>query len=181
MEEDEYIGEIRLFAADFAPEGWVLCDGTAYPVSGHEALFALIGTTWGQQAPNMFCVPDLRDRVPIGQGQGQEQEQGKPMRTRTLGTYGGLPSVLADLPPHYHRLRVSKASATENTVAGKLPGTVIETGTVGGLYLKVPGTGVAFSEKAIESKGESVPHDNHMPSFAINYIICVRGVFPDLN
>lgn len=175
MEEDEYVGDIRLFAGDFAPDGWVLCDGRAYPISEYELLFALIGTTWGAPTPNTFCVPDLRDRVPIGQGQGPS------LSVRNLGSYGGSPSVLADLPPHTHSFQASKAPADKDTAAGNLPGTVTASGSVAGLYLEVDGTAVTLSAKSIEFKGESVPHDNHMPSFAINYIICLRGVFPDLN
>ena len=175
MEEDEYIGEIRLFAGDYAPQGWLLCDGRAYPTSGHEALYSLIGEAWGSPAPNTFCVPDLRDRVPIGQGQGPG------LSPRALGKHGGSPSELADLPPHTHKFRASKADAGDVPVEANILGKVTANGSVTGLYLKVGGTAVALNSKSIEYAGGSVPHDNYMPSFAVNYIICEYGVYPDLD
>ena len=175
MEEDEYIGEIRLFAGGFAPEGWALCDGTAYSISEYQPLYALIGNTWGDDGPSKFRVPDLRDRVPIGQGQGLN------LTPRIFGTYAGSPAVQADLPPHTHRFQASKAPADQTDVTLSLPGTVTADGSVEGLYLKVAGTAAAFSNKAIGSAGGNAPHDNHMPSFAITYIICMNGLFPDFS
>lgn len=175
MEEDEYIGEVRLFAGDFAPEGWALCNGAAYSVSEYQALYSVIGTLWGDDGPTRFRVPDLRDRVPIGQGQGVA------LTPRSMGTYGGFPSVVADLPPHTHKFHASRAAADQTGVTSMLPGVVTADNTVQGLYIEVAGTEATFSDKAIQQAGAGTSHDNHMPSFALTYIICMNGLYPDLN
>lgn len=175
MEEDEYMGEIRLFAGGYAPHGWLLCDGSAYPISQYEALYSLIGEAWGSPAPNSFCVPDLRDRVPIGLGQGPG------LSPRILGKHGGSPSELADLPPHNHKFRASKADAATDQSFVNIPGKVKPNGSVAGLYLKVDGTAVALNSRSVGYAGGSKPHDNYMPSLAVTYIICADGLYPDFD
>jgi len=172
---DSYFGEIRLFAGTYAPENWLFCDGSLLPIAGNEPLFALIGTTYGGDGVKDFALPDLRGRLPVGQGQGPG------LSNRVLGQQDGAASVtlsVAQIPPHNHMLKASPLKATQNTPAQYLfLGTAVPDQV---LYFQAQyeGNEVILSQQTIGNTGNNEPHDNLMPSMAINFIICKVGFYP---
>lgn len=160
-----YVGELRLFAGNFAPAGWMFCDGQLLPISENEVLFQLIGTTYGGDGQNTFALPDLRGRVPVHQGNGY-----------LLAETGGTESVTltsAQVPPHTHALRASTAAAT-----GSAPGNALlaATGTVNSYGSGNPDQ--PMTAGALTPSGGSQPHDNMAPYLAVSYIISLFGIFP---
>lgn len=175
---DAYTGEIRLFAGDFAPTDWMMCDGRALAIATYQDLFGLFGTTYGGDGVNYFNLPDLRGRLPVGSG------QGKGLSKYVPGQAGGENTVAltpANLPPHRHDIQVSANAATSPT-----PSTSLTLATVDpGLHLYVDTTQgtvtgtTDFSANAIGAGGGGRSHDNIMPCLGLNYIICVaNGVYP---
>lgn len=159
-----YVGEIRLFAGNFAPAGWMFCNGALVPISENETLFQLIGTTYGGDGQTTFGLPDLRGRVPIHQGS-----------NRVIGEMGGSETVTltsAQIPQHTHTLKAS--SALSNGSAGG--GGVLAATAVNIYGSAVPTT--AMAAQAVASVGGSQPHQNMAPFVGINYIISLFGIFP---
>jgi microcystin-dependent protein len=169
---DPYIGEIRLFAGNFAPSGWALCDGRLVAISEYDALFSLIGTTYGGDGQVTFALPDLRGRVPVHQGQGPG------LTNRVIGDRAGAeqsPLTAAQLPAHNHVLAATTAAAVgASGVAGSLTGTVA-TGTQ--LYGSAPG-GAAMAASALATSGGNLPHPNVAPFLSVNFIISLFGIYP---
>lgn len=166
---DPYIGEIRIFAGNFAPAGWNFCDGAMLPISQFQALFALIGTTYGGDGQQTFALPDLRGRVPVHQGQGPG------LSNRVIGESGGTESVtltVAQIPAHNHSLRAT--SALSSGAAGA--GGVLAATAVNMYGTAAPATPMAT--QAVGAQGGSQPHNNMAPFLGINYIIALFGVFP---
>jgi len=174
---ESYVGDIRLFAGTFAPRGWVLCNGALLSISEYEMLYTLIGTAYGGDGQTTFAVPDLRGRVPVGQGTGLG------LSPRVLSQVYGSESVTlltAQMPQHTHALNATAATATSAQPGGML---LAQTGT-DNLYGPVPATDPqpqTMAANAVSPAGGSQPHNNIMPSMAINYIIAVEGVFPSRN
>ncbi|HEU4375195.1 MAG TPA: tail fiber protein [Telluria sp.] len=176
-----YIGEIRMFGGNFPPVDWAFCDGATLPISEYEALFVLIGTTYGGDGQTTFALPDLRGRVPIHQGTGP----GLP--TYPLGAQGGVETVTlstAQLPAHTHGLGASTAAPIVapgglDITAGVayVPASFSSKPNAYGL----PGNPVAMSAQAITPAGASTPHDNMGPYLGINFIIALVGIFPQQN
>jgi microcystin-dependent protein len=168
---DPYIGEIRMFAGTFAPAGWAFCEGQLMAISENDALFNLIGTTYGGDGQSTFGLPDLQGRVPVHQGQGPGITQ-----NYVIGEEVGVESVTLDgtqLPVHNHQFFASTATGTSNTPADNIPAAP----PVAKLYrVGVPGD--AFPATLVQVTGGSQPHDNIMSYIAINYIISLFGVFP---
>lgn len=172
---DPFVGEIRPFAGSYAPVDWLLCNGNTLSISGNEMLFSLLGTNFGGDGVTTFALPDLRGRLPIGFGQGPG------LSNRTFASSGGSEGVqlsVANIPIHTHPLNVTTAAATEHSPAGKLfanpePNT---------FYATTPASGsqpqVLNNDTVTISGGADQPHENRMPTFAINYIICVNGIYP---
>ena len=164
-----YIGEIRMFGGNFAPLGWAFCDGQLLAIAQNDALFSLIGTTYGGDGQSTFALPDLRGRIPIHQGQG-------PLLTpRQIGETGGSETVTlttAQLPTHTHRL----ASGSPASLGDPSGAAVANTGATA-----IYGTGpanVAMAPTASVSAGGSQPHNNVMPYQCVNFIISLFGIFP---
>lgn len=178
---DPYIGEIRLFAGSFAPEGWHLCDGTVLTVQGNEALFSLIGGTYGGNGTTQFALPDLRGRVPIHQGQGQNPS----LTNRVLGQIGGAEAVAltaAQMPAHTHTLNASTGNATTITPSNSV-GLAKPTVAGWGQYFagNTPASDFSLlpmSGSALSVSGQSQAHPNVMPSLVLTYIICLIGLYP---
>lgn len=166
-----YLGEIRLFAGSFEPYPWRFCDGQSLPISQYEALFQLIGTTYGGDGEETFRLPDLRGRVPLhfGQGPGISQQY-------TQGEAGGVEEVtltVQQIPPHTHPLLASTGGGSDNGPAGR----VLANPPTTSLYVRdTPGT--AMPAGTIAPVGGSQPHSNLGPSVGINYVIAVEGIFP---
>lgn len=182
---EPFLGEIRLFAGDYAPAGWNFCDGTRLAIAEHSALFSLIGAIWGGDGRNDFALPDLRCRVPIGQG-------ARPGLTpRGLGQTGGAETVAlttATLPAHSHAFKATSKPATSMEPKNRLPGGVTASGATTGLYLKentaaatiqtMDANMLDFAGGRGRDKPAAAPHANSMPSLAINYIIALTGSYP---
>ncbi len=161
-----YVGEIRMFAGNFAPAGWMFCDGTILPISEYETLFILIGTTYGGDGQSTFALPDLRGRVPIH----QHQAAGF-----VMGATGGTETVtltVQQIPAHTHTVMASNAGATSNTPAGNIAavaqGDVYASGFVG----------TNMNAGAISTVGGSQPHNNLQPFLCVSYIISLYGIYP---
>jgi microcystin-dependent protein len=166
---DPFVGEIRLFAGNFAINGWAFCDGSLLPIAENQALFALLGTTYGGNGEDTFRLPDLRGRVPIHQGQGPG------LSRYEIGQTAGAESVtlgLAQYPAHRHTVAASTASGTAAPAGGVL----------GGNSVSVYGTTaptVTMAAQAIgAAPGGGQPHNNMAPSLGLNYIISLFGIFP---
>ena len=171
-----YIGEIRLFAGNYAPVNWHLCDGTLLPISGNEALFSLIGTAYGGNGVNNFALPDFRGRVGINQGQGTG------LSNYTLGQNGGAVDVTltsATTPAHTHALITAGSAATSPTAG---PGvTFANTTGQNVMYINNGASGTTQTSPAattIGNSGSGLPHENLMPGLSVNYIISLAGIFP---
>lgn len=164
-----YVGEIRLFAGNFAPAGWMLCQGQLLSIAENEVLFQLIGTTYGGDGQSTFALPDLRGRVPVHQGQGPG------LSPRTLGETGGTETITllgGQLPAHTHALHASTAAAT-----GTAPGGALLAATSVASY--DPGAAAtAMAAGAVGSAGGTQPHDNMAPTLVVSHIISLFGIFP---
>lgn len=160
-----YVGEIRMFAGNFAPAGWMLCEGQLLPISENETLFQLIGTTFGGDGQSTFALPDLRGRIPIHQGNGY-----------IIAETGGAEEVtlsVHNIPSHSHPLQAAAAPATESRPAGNL------FAEQRSLYFYSDGQPDSnLSSAAIGPAGGSQPHENMMPYLCINFIISLFGIFP---
>lgn len=162
-----YVGEIRMFAGNFAPAGWALCQGQLLAISENDVLFNLIGTTYGGDGQNTFALPDLRSRAPLHQGSGF-----------VIGQAGGVESVTlttTQIPAHSHvplgfastggqpkpdnGFWASSSPATQFATPANVPNLAMASGTLAG-------------------SGGSQPHDNMVPFLVINFIISLFGIFP---
>jgi microcystin-dependent protein len=162
-----YVGEIRIFAGNFAPAGWMFCEGQLLPISENETLFQLIGTTYGGDGESTFSLPDLRGRVPIHQG-----------NNFTLAQNGGVEEVTLttqQLPVHSHPLVATLNQGTQNQPADML---LAQSPTQNAFPY---GTDVPPSQLAanvVTSVGASQPHTNFQPYLCLNFIISLFGIFP---
>jgi len=160
-----YVGEIRIFAGNFAPAGWMLCNGQILPISENETLFQLIGTTYGGDGQSTFGLPDLRGRVPVHQGSGFALAQMGGQETVTLTT--------SQLPQHTHNAAAASSPGNTDSPAGVNSWAAVATP----LYSTVA-TNAQMNAGAISATGGSQPHDNMSPYLTINYIISLFGIFP---
>jgi microcystin-dependent protein len=166
-----FVGEIRMFAGNFAPLGWAFCDGQLLAITENETLFNLIGTTYGGDGQQTFALPDLRGRVPIHQGAGSG------LSPRILGQMGGVEELTltdAQLPSHNHPL-VAAATPAQATAepTGSLPAIATTA-----LY-SAPNSGtLAMDPAAVGNSGGSQPHNNLAPFLCVNFIISLFGIFP---
>jgi microcystin-dependent protein len=164
---EPFYGEIRMFAGNFAPIGWMFCEGQLLPISGNDALFNLIGTTYGGDGQSTFALPDLRGRLPLHQGQGF-----------VLGEAGGAETITLtsnQIPMHTHSFVATKAIAS-NTGPG---GHVVADSTLAGAKIYAADVGAsALAPGAVTPSGGSQPHDNVMPYVTVSFIIAVSGIFP---
>jgi microcystin-dependent protein len=164
-----YLGEIMLFAGNFQPRGWAFCNGQLLPINQNQALFSLLGTTYGGDGRVTFALPDLRDRVPIHFGQGPG------LSDRVLGERSGATThtlTLAEIPAHTHPLRVSSAPATSVTPVGMFPAR----NPAG--YAQFTATTPDVVMTAAGSAGGSQPHENLQPCLGLHFCIALQGVFP---
>jgi len=176
---DSYVGEIRLFAGNYAPDNWALCNGQLLAVSEYQALFTLIGTTYGGDGVSTFGLPDLRGRIPVGQGLGPG------LSARVIGQNGGTETVTvtsAQMPAHSHALLANTTTATDTTPSNSmLPGAITAPNT---FYQLSTGTNPKMQTAAlaaVSQSGGSQPHSNLMPSLCVSFIIALNGIFPTRN
>lgn len=162
-----YVGEIRMFAGNFAPAGWMFCAGQLLPISKNETLFQLIGTTYGGDGQSTFALPDLRGRIPIHQGNGF-----------ILAETGGVEEVtltVQQIPAHTHSLLATTNLASTNSPTNNVTGltqaaTITAYGSDNPLVNLIP--------TSVSSVGGSQPHTNFQPYLCINFIISLFGIFP---
>lgn len=160
-----YVGEIRMFAGNFAPAGWMFCEGQLLPISEYETLFNLIGTTFGGDGQSTFALPDMRGRIPIHQGSGF-----------ILAETGGAEEItlsVSQIPAHTHPLVASTNVSQDTNPAGKV------LGQSGSALLYIQDTADnGMSPQAISSRGGSQPHTNMQPYLCVDFIISLFGIFP---
>jgi microcystin-dependent protein len=166
---DPYIGEIRMFAGNFAPAGWANCDGQLMPISENEALFQLIGTTYGGDGQETFGLPNLQGRVPIHVGQGPG------LSSRVLGEVGGVETVTLTQPQlaaHTHQF-----IATQNPGTSPNPANDIVAQPAFSVFVEdVPLTTLA--PNVIQPVGGSQPHENRQPYLTVRFVISLFGIYP---
>ena len=162
-----YVGEIRIFAGNFAPAGWMFCEGQILPISENETLFQLIGTTYGGDGESTFALPDLRGRVPLHQGNGF-----------ILAETGGAEEItltIQQIPAHTHPLMGSTAVASTATPQNA----VVAQDNIVGVDFYIEDVPIAnMAATAITPIGGSQPHTNFQPYLCMNYIISLFGIFP---
>ncbi len=174
-----YVGEIRLFAGNFAPAGWQFCDGSLLPISEYETLFNLIGTTYGGDGQNSFQMPDMRGRLPVHFGQGPG------LSTYTLAQTGGVEQVtltIPQIPQHSHQVladnnpaNASSGVPTNNIYASQ---NTLQLYSVPGAPGNDPPSLVGMNNTMLTPVGGSQPHSNIQPFLCINFIISLFGIFP---
>jgi microcystin-dependent protein len=160
-----YVGEIRIFAGNFPPVGWMFCEGQLLPISENETLFQLIGTTYGGDGQENFALPDLRGRLPLHQGNGF-----------ILAETGGAEEVtltVSQIPAHSHAFLGSNAVANDPNPS---PHTLGESSAISLYQSGSPATPMA--PQAISSVGGSQPHNNFQPYLCLDFIISLFGIFP---
>ena len=183
---DQFVGEIRLFPYNFAPQNWALCNGQLMSISQNTALFSLLGTFYGGNGQTTFALPDLRGRVAIAPGQGSGLSQ------RALGETGGEEAVTlttATMPGHTHTLdaggslRGKNAAGDQRSPSGTVP--AAESSGVTATYsdaladapMRAGGVTLGGTASASATGGNS-PHENRQPLLTLNYCIALTGVFP---
>jgi microcystin-dependent protein len=166
MSGNDFMAELRLFSFNFAPKGWALANGQFLPINQNQALFSLLGTTYGGNGQTTFALPDLRGRVPMHMGQGH-----------TLGEKGGEENhtlTMSEMPQHLHQVVASSANADNIN-----PGSA-EFGGFNAGYAP-PNNLVAILPTTIGVAGGSQPHSNQQPLLVLSYGICLQGIFPSRN
>ena len=165
-----YVGEIRMFAGNFPPNGWMFCEGATLPISENEVLFQLIGTTYGGDGEETFNLPNLASRVPIHMGTGPDGT------TYQLGEMAGTEQetlTVQQIPSHSHPLTCSQDVANAQPPANA----VLAQSTVADMYIQDSPDG-NLAASAVQPAGGSQPHENTQPFLCINFIISLYGVFP---
>lgn len=162
-----YIGEIRMFAGNFAPAGWAFCDGQLQPISENETLFNLIGTTYGGDGQSTFALPDLRGRLPLHFG-----------NSTSLATSAGSEQVTltaTQIPAHRHVFLATGSSATDASPTGQIPAATASA-TIAPYGTDAPQTTLAAA--SISASGGSQPHENLQPYLCVEFIISLFGIYP---
>ncbi|MFL6335782.1 MAG: phage tail protein [Pyrinomonadaceae bacterium] len=168
---EPYIGEIRMFAGNFAPAGWAFCNGALIPISENDTLFTLIGTTYGGDGQETFALPNLQSRVPMHQGTNGGQ-------TFTIGEMAGVETVtlgVQQIPVHTHLLLCSTSLASTQT-----PGGNVAAQAAAAAYTSASSP-ILMNSQSVTPVGGSQPHENMQPYLCINFIISLFGVFPNPN
>ena len=170
---EPFVGEIRMFAGNFAPRGWAYCEGQLLAISQNDALFSLFGTIYGGDGRTTFGLPDLRGRIPIHAGSGPG------LSPRQLGNKSGVEKVTVttnQLPSHNHPLQVSTANGPEANPSGNvLAGSVL----LEAYADETPNTNMAAA--SVTGIGGSLSHTNLMSYLAIHFIVALFGIYPSRN
>ncbi len=157
-----YVGEIRAVGFNFAPEGWLMCNGSLLPISEYETLFNLIGTTYGGDGQNTFALPDLRGRTPFHQG-----------NSYIIGQLGGVENVTllsTQIPSHIHPVNVQNQIGDVSSPIGALFAASTED--------QYAPSGSSASGPILSAVGGSLAHSNLQPFLCVNYIISLFGIYP---
>ncbi len=165
---DPFLGEVRIFSFNFAPKGWALCNGQLMPINQNQALFSLLGTTYGGDGRVNFALPNLQSRTPIHMGNGH-----------TLGERGGEEAhtlLITELPAHTH---VAQGTSTStNTVAA--PSNTVVLAGANNLYTAAQNL-TSLLPATVSNAGGSQPHENRQPYLTLSFCIALQGIFPSQN
>jgi microcystin-dependent protein len=170
---DQFLGEIRIFAGNFAPKSWAFCDGALLPLSQNTALFSLLGTTYGGDGESTFALPDLRGRTPVGPGQGPGLSQvdlGETFGAETVTL--GVPEV----PAHAHGVRGSTADGSTGNPSGAVWAVSRQGRATERLY--ATGAAAPMSATAVAPQGGGQAHNNLAPYLVVTFIIALQGIYP---
>jgi microcystin-dependent protein len=165
-----FLAEIRIFAGNFAPTGWALCNGQLLPISQNTALFSLLGTYYGGDGKTTFALPNLQGAAPIHQGQGPGLSQ------RFLGEQSGEPSVTllqSEMPSHSHALNGTNQLQNLPDPAGHTAARANANA-----YVQSPTSYTQMNPRAVGTTGDGAPHNNMPPFLTLTFIIALQGVFP---
>ena len=169
---EPYLGEIKLFPFPFAPKGWALCQGQILPIAQNQALFSLLGVTYGGNGTTNFALPDLRGRVPMHSGNGQAVP---------LGQKAGEENVTltqANLPMHTHMISATNSAGTTQSFNGSS----VASSNVSTINIYGPAQDPqSLSNTSIANTGGSQPHANNQPSLVMNFCIATTGLYPSRN
>jgi microcystin-dependent protein len=174
---DPYLGEIRMFGGNFAPVGWALCNGQLLALSQYQALYAILGITYGGDGRTTFGLPNLQSRVPIHWGTGPQ------LSTYNIGQTGGQENVTllqTQMPAHTHLMTASNSPATQASPGGYILAQSTDAG-VGGSpsnFIEASSANATLAPTALGSAGSSQPHSNLQPFLAVTFIIALEGLFP---
>jgi microcystin-dependent protein len=170
---DPFIGQVILFAGNFAPRGWAFCDGQLLSISSNSALFSILGTTYGGDGRTTFGLPDLRGRVSMHPGSGPG------LSTRRLGERAGTETYTLnnnEVPAHSHGVAASSGHGDSSSPVDKFPAV-----SSAGIGIYASSKDATMGAGAISPSGGSQAHGNVQPSLGLNYIIALVGVFPSRN
>ena len=172
--QDSIIGEIRMFAGNFAPTGWAFCQGQLLPIAQNQALFSLLGTTYGGDGRTSFALPDLRGRVPVGFGQGPG------LSNRVIGEQFGSELVtlnINQMPSHNHTVNAVTTEGNQNLPTNSLPA---NTKTLDKEYSNA-NANTTMKATMVNPTGGSQPFGVSQPSLGVNFIIALQGIYPSRN
>jgi microcystin-dependent protein len=179
MASQPLLGAIFIFAGNFAPRGYQLCQGQLLSISQNTALFSILGTTYGGNGTTNFALPDLRGRAPIGQGPGPG------LSPVALGQSAGSSNVTilsGNMPPHNHLVNVSTTLAALGPPQNNFPAPPVDsTPSPGTGYNSAATAGATLAPSAVTIAGQGIPITVQNPYLGINYIIAVQGIFPSRN
>ncbi|AQZ93701.1 phage tail protein [Halopseudomonas phragmitis] len=167
---EPFLGEVKLVSFNFPPKGWALCDGQLLPINQNQALFALLGTTYGGNGMTTFALPDLRGRVPVHSGSGITQGQRAGEEAVTLN--------VQQMPQHLHLPMASNQPASLSGINQANSESLAISGAA--IYAQ-PGQSVSLSSDSLMTQGGSQPHNNMQPSLVLNFCIALQGIFPSQN
>jgi microcystin-dependent protein len=171
---EPFLGEIRMFTGNFAPQGWAMCNGQILPINQNQALFSILGTTYGGNGTQTFALPDLRGRVPIHFGQGPS------LSGYSEGQTGGVESVIlnsSQIPAHTHSVNAATTGGNQASPASGFP--AIESTGTSLNYSSASNTTMNSSMVVPNSGGQA--HENRQPFLAVNFIIALQGIYPSRN
>ena len=164
---EPFLAEIKIVSFNFPPKGWAMCNGQLLPINQNQALFSILGTSFGGNGQTNFALPDFRGRIPIHQGDGWMIGQASGQEFHTL--------TQQEMPAHNHLLQAAKTAAATSSLNGNLLGLAS-----GGIYGN-PSSLTSLLPSTITNVGGSQPHDNRQPFLVLNFIIALQGIFPSRN
>jgi microcystin-dependent protein len=171
---EPFIGNIMMFGGSFAPLGWAFCDGSLLPIAQYDALFALIGTTYGGDGQNTFGLPDLRGRIPIHQGQGPG------LSNYVIGQVAGAETITLtgqQMPVHTHAVLSNAATGNSDDPTNNFLGAQPELLE----YISGGSANATMKSNAVSNSTGGQSHNNIMPVLVLNYVIALEGIFPSQN
>ena len=178
LSAESFIGSVGLFAGSFAPRDFAMCNGASMPVSQQQALFSILGTTYGGNGQTTFDLPDLRGRSPVGVGQAPR------LTSHQLGDQGGSESVtlsMSELPSHTHQFQGDLPVSSDGPDTGSPNGHYLATlprDADEQIYTQGGKSGSMDVDGTVSPTGGGQPHDNRAPYLALNYVICTQGMYP---